>query len=136
MAIEKWDHGDVAVICGRCDFELGRYSNSVDATNAAINASWLVELPTYDPPVYLERLFESKPFYRDDGDDIEITDLEEYARLLRLWGFYEGIEDDTGMEHFMWLGHLEGKLEEHLDRRMNDPVWVGDCWCHTCREDK
>jgi hypothetical protein len=136
MAIEQWDHGDVAVICGRCDFELGRYHNSVDATNAAVNASWLVHRPTYDPPVELERLFESKPFYSDDGDDIEITDLEEYARLLRLWGFYEGIEDDTGMENFMWLGHLEGKLEEHLEQRMNDPVWAGDCWCHTCREDK
>ena len=137
MAISRWDYDDVAVVCNECDFELGRYRNSVDATNAALNARWEVQTPTYDCPVHLERNFECLPFYRETADgDIEVTNLEEYSRLLILWGRVEGEYDPTGMTHFAWLDHLEGKLEMHLEKLMEDPVWSGDCWCHSCKGEK
>ena len=137
MAINRWDHWDVAVECNDCGLELARFSNAVDATNAALAARWKVHTPTYDAPVYLERTFECKPFYREDSDGgIELTDLEEYARLLRAWGAFVGEYDPTGMPHLAWLDHLEGKLEMRLEHLADDPVWAGDCWCTTCKTDQ
>lgn len=133
MPISRWDDRDVAVECNDCGFELGRYGNCVDATSAALHARWKIETPTYDPAVHLDRTIYGKPFYRETPDgDIEYTDLEEYARRLRLWGRCESVIDTTGMSHFAWLDHLEGKLEEYLEKLMMDPVWQGDCYCHAC----